>query len=518
MTNLAGGSITKMQNCFSRIDSQRGTPSRVSRAVPHNRLELNNARSSFTTHCPDFDARMHQAERTHEREKAECIARSRKKVASEFRSRWESCEPAATISRETAVEQGHLSDPPQIQYRVSRPFLRQKWMNRMATTAGAYIKANGGSGGCQDQRLVVQRDHVRSVVQVALSEARVNAFVIISALEGLLAVAGLGSKCATRSAGIGSDARRISTSMVHDTSAVPPAISDPEEITGKPCSPGRTEKSAKAPSAGCKRGNLKILHQVPERNSFVSSSAENAASAHSEMGATMVSDYCTGADLCVRLGALPAVLGGLNQHTGHKQIELLAISLLYAFATDLSACKALRGNHGVAAACVKRMFPMPLICDAASSRGGGHTTVDVSHAHRDATKCTDDALSTSHHRDDDVEAMVADLSGSTSSGPSTQERKELPMVLPRSELVCILSVALRSSPECQRIVLQEKGVEAMLSTIRRTRVGSRSAESARLTEACLNVLEYLGGLKQGRRRLVAEDAVETTVSVIENFR
>lgn len=222
------------------------------------------------------------------------------------------------------------------------PFRRQKpkWLDRLVEAGEASVgspvaRAEGSSSifgessGSKVERLVVRRDHVRSVVNLAMSEARVNAFVVISALEGLVSVATgrMGERAPTaRAAGMSSN----------------------------------TGDSVREDSVSLERTSIK-------RSSVGASSQEKAIDPYSSVqGSELASfesilncskDDCSGAALCVDLGALPAVIGCLNEHAGHLEIETLGLRLLRIFATDSATRKVISGNGDVTAVCVERMAP-----------------------------------------------------------------------------------------------------------------------------------------------------------------
>lgn len=355
----------------------------------------------------------------------------------------------------------------------------------------------------------------------------------------------------------------------------------------------------------------------------------------------------SGAALCVRLGALPAVLDCLNEHDGHKQIEPLAVRLLSIFACDRATAGAVRGNTTVAAACTSRMFPVA-ISPAAEDASGIGLGSDASRRSRvspkntvggDKTRASAGPGRTREHTDDgqrrdcsvptekayrkyagqydqlvgtkvggDIAAANDNQTSDTftassastmdshlNSGGTPKQRSSIsaatttskpttnptptepfrtalgsatsssrpaasaegishiprgqiphnqtsptaltksPLVrLPPMDLVFVLSVAVKNSPECQRLVIQSGGIAAMLATLRHQTSGldreasaccsvsesvcSEGDGGARLAEMCLKVMEGLGQTERGRRRLVREGCLETAIAVLARFR
>lgn len=508
---------------------------------------------------------MRQREETYQRDLANHLARARRLISAKFRSQWDSKEPAVTSSDDTdnpTMKRVSVEDPLCPTDCPPRPFLRQKWLERQATAGGAFPSSAfaharassnvvGGSVGSQGKQSVVQREHVRSVVRLALSEARVNAFVVVSSLEGLLAVA---------------------TAGVEDDLSAAASLSE-DSLLGH----------------------------------------------HSLIDDSVCGD---GAALCVKLGALPAVLGCLNEHAGDNRIEPLGIGLLYIFAAEEATREAIRGNTDVAAVCAARMFPLPAkdkACGGSTSDSVLHTNApqsgfDQEHAYnqgdvngqhlliehngsaddtsvgakatrldtkdpdlnvgtmtncrgptlppsssftkplsavsamwteqssatgvlnkygssdglstggnramKKSTRTYDDALRTAGSKTEYVAATkpLDKMSAAVSNGGVATPPMEGQdgMTLPAADLVFVMSIALQDSPDCQRFVLQKGAVTAMLATVQHA--DTAAASNTRLTGTCLRVLEHLGRLEQGRRRLVKEQAVETAISTVERFR
>ena len=566
-------------------------------------LPTQTRRAAFTTHCPGFDARMQQRQAEHERDSAEKLNRARQAAADRFRSDWESAressqsyssDPASNCGNQPQGKEKHRANSDALglghQLKRQRPFLRQQWLHRLqqqrrasgeasactgaASAVAADLKSLQSSLKNSQPSSRVRKDHVKSVVHLVSSEARANAFVVISSLEGLLSVAterGTGPKSLGKTSSLGDDAR---LNVAH--------------------------------AGGSSRGE-------------------------------------TGAALCVRLGALPAVLGCLDEHAGHRHIEPLAARLLRVFASDRATEGAIKGNARVAAACASRMFPTAEppaargVCD--SSVGG--TVSGASRSPSDGTRARDkapggagsggcgehaedgrssEALSRTEkaaakslrldgplvetacgcgsaastevvggRTSDSLLSEPAPLAVSTASlehaptatsasatstpalssmsGPTTtpfnkastpaeeataipgpeESREESSSAvtgqghparlhwLPATDLVLVLAVAVRDSPECQRLVTRSGGIAAMLAAIRRristpTKMCGACAseqsagadetigDGARLVEACLTVTERLGRPGHARRRLVKEGSVETAISTIEKFR
>lgn len=212
----------------------------------------------------------------------------------------------------------------------------------------------------------VRKDHVRSVIHLALSEARINAFVVISCLEGLLAVA---------SEGMGPASKEDSSDATDSgANSIDSKGSESEETNGATAGECQGERGVRQhASSSCSDSVLgpdctTTNDESQSRNVFNSATVAVGSSVNSSNRVNRRGE--SGAALCVRLGALPAVLGCLNEHAGHKQIEPLAVRLLSVFAGDRDTSSAVRGNADVAGACTARMFPVDVV-----SVGGGPSSV-----------------------------------------------------------------------------------------------------------------------------------------------
>ncbi|CAM9876573.1 unnamed protein product [Ectocarpus sp. 12 AP-2014] len=515
-----------------------------------------------------------------------------------------------------------------------RPFVRQKWLKRLrhqtainiesdhrdassvafspsnTSSAPASARAPAFSSGQEDVHTPpsalarVGREHVRSVVELALSEARVNAFVVISSLEGLLSVA---TERLGREGSVGTP------NSLHDVSQAGGRSEggDKKKRTGESSQDsaaklgGRSTKLYPGPGrddSGSKDGSLR---REQRGHPTTPSSTKGSSHGRGESGAA----------LCVRLGAVPAVLGCLEEHAGHKKIEPLAVRLLWVFASEVTAAAAIRGNPVVAAACAARMTPsaaLPAACAVDDNGGTANTstpsflsTGQASHGREvgddpgydrrkgsaGRRKTLGNATSTMEASAEKVDSngtsavkppdlggpetgstagddhgsslavpapstmakLPACLSSNTrfeeedkyaspkrhgrdramSSAASSRKRPPGPqMKVPTTDLVFVLSVAVQDSPECQRLILKAGGVAAMSTTLQhlvsrvKPKAGSRwdgSAEDcsdryARLAETCLRVMEYLGRVEQGRRRLERGGSVEIAISTICCFR
>lgn len=381
-------------------------------------------RSSFTTHCPDFGARMHQREADHQRDLAAHVTRARHAVAEKTRARWENRReqqannPSYThdimhsdgCTAKTAAVGDH---PNRREGDEARPFLRRKWLARLDVPNGGGLpsdttaldpntrSSSGGGGGgglgvTQRNQLVVQRDHVRSVVQLALSGSRVNAFVAISSLKGLLAVAteglGGGLNGGGRRDGEGGGAGGGGSGFGDERNI---GIVGDEGLPGFPSLLDRSRRGQRKKGHAEARAftrNTKICDekrscensraerykgQLPQHNRVENRSSElkgGAITPSKSPAGERIADSaeeeeaCSGgAALCVKLGALPAVLGCLDEHPGHKDVEPLCIRLLHVFATDRATRGAIEGNTAVATACAARTFPKSGSEDSAGS-------------------------------------------------------------------------------------------------------------------------------------------------------
>ena len=478
-----------------------------------------------------------------------------------------SCFPDDGASCRAEQRIGAENDPPSKETNVGinhqsprqRPFLRPRWLEFLrqsaasASTSSAQghparssgttptpteASAAGGSGIPKKSASTrVRKDHVRSVIHLASSESRINAFVVISCLEGLLSVASEGVRPAHKG--------------VSSNSLDAPADNDGSK------------------GSGCKR------------------SSRSSTSMY-DSGATSLEE--SGAALCVRLGALPAVLDCLNEHAGHKHIEPLAVQLLSIFASDRATADAIRGNTAVAEACASRMFPVaaiPVTGDASgiglgiegsrpstlcskNTDGGGKGRAsagpDRSQGHSDDDQSIErfvpsDEASRKHggqhggmiettgegdkapaediRTPDAFVSSSASISGSCLASPGASKQRPStstttpteattaqpfrtplsmsttsdrpsapaggishiprgqmprsgPVRLPEMDLVFVLSVAVQNSPECQRLVIKRGGITAMLATLRRQISGldreagtcSSSSSSSSSKSAC----------------------------------
>ena len=358
---------------------------------------------------------MQQREADHQRNLSEYATRARQAVAEKTRARWESHEQQLANTDYTHAMNGGgstanrvaLGDHPnRREGHEARPFLRKKRLDRFgapngAPSGGAAVSepkigsggsissnigggGNGGGGGGggggeldvgRRNQQAVQRDHVRSVVQLALSGSRVNAFVAISSLKGLLAVAteglGGGSGREEERGGRGRPGGETTDGMVGDQNLTrPPSISSslargpeksdpPEASDSTKKSKTRDEKRSHRRSRADRR-----KERPPNKNRMGSHSSDlkGEAIARSESAAGKNAGSTDrarvgGAALCVKLGALPAVLGCLEEHRGHKVVEPLCVRLLHVFASDGATRGSIEGDAAVATACAARMFP-----------------------------------------------------------------------------------------------------------------------------------------------------------------
>ncbi|CAN0113538.1 unnamed protein product [Ectocarpus sp. 4 AP-2014] len=516
-----------------------------------------------------------------------------------------------------------------------RPFVRQKWLKQLrrqtainiesdhrgtssaalsrsnTTSTPASARAPAFSPGQEDVHAPpsaltrVGREHVRSVVELALSEARVNAFVVISSLEGLLSVA---TERLGREGSVGT----------------PNSLRDVSQAGGRSEGGDETNRTGKSSqdSAAKLGGRPTKLYPGPGRND---SGSEDGSLRRAQRGHPTTPSSTkgsspgrgeSGAALCVRLGAVPAVLGCLEEHAGHKKIEPLAVRLLWVFASEVAAAAAIRGNPAVAAACAARMTPsaaLPAACAVDDNGGTANTstasllsTGQASHggevgddpgydrrkgiagrrkSQGNATSTMEayaekfDSNGTSAVKPPDLGgpetgstaggghgsslAVPApstmakllpclpsntrvDAKGEEDTSPERQSRdpvmssaaptRQSPpgpkMKVPTMDLVFVLSVAVQDAPECQRLVLKAGGVAAMSTTLQhlvsrvKQEAGFRwdrseedcSDRHARLAETCLRVMEYLGRVERGRRRLERGGSVEIAISTIRCFR
>lgn len=363
-------------------------------------------RTAFSTRCADFEARIRQREAGHQRDSAEHLNLARQRSAAKFRAEWESKRnPASSFPHDEASCNSHQADnrhPNKGENRClshqskrHRPFLRRRWLQFLrqssASTAAATaeghhapaertpsLSAGTSAAGPTIQKksaasIRVRKEHVRSVIHLALSAARINAFVVISCLDGLLSVATEGMRPALKDAS--SFCMDAPTKNDHSNESrcenkqnLPNSTRD---MIGAAC---RGERDARqATGASILRTDC-----GKTKEAFQSESASGTAPiALSSSSSSSGSGEESGAALCVRLGALPAVLDCLHEHTGHKQIEPLAMRLLAVFASDRATSGTVRRNTAVAAACASRMFPVAAI-PAGGAEGGTGVDNDAS--------------------------------------------------------------------------------------------------------------------------------------------
>lgn len=437
-----------------------------------------------------------------------------------------------------------------------RPFLRQRWLQflrqsaadtKASTAAGEHVfsastpsvstqKSVAGSNVSKISAASfrVQKDHVKSAIHLASSEARINAFVVVSCLEGLLSVAMEGNTPAHKGISsnvLGAPANETINNRngCSNTSCKTTSKHDLGEAYGAKRG-GRRDTKPLVPRADCAKANKAFqCENVSDTAGTIAAARINSSNGREESGAA----------LCVRLGALPAVLGCLNEHSGHKQIESLAIRLLSILASARATSGgAVRGNTAVAAACTSRMFPVAVVPDAGDESGfrfGSDASEPSSIALKNASGEDERQTSagsgrrTGHANDDQsFERFVpsgeasrkhpaSTLTATTTSKPTTTTTKTQPFrtalsspffserpaasaqgisqfslqsirsneastpatfstkkrqfQLPATGLVFVLSVAVQGSLECQRLVTQSGGIAAMLATLRQQTLG-----------------------------------------------
>lgn len=343
---------------------------------------------------------MRQHDEEHQRDLAAHLSRARRKTAAQFRVHWKKQKP---VTAEVDNDDGSISALSKLGamgdslHRTTnpadcnqRPFLRQKWLERVARASGRSCMGSDFTGGerpprpTNSKRPGVTRDHVRSVIQLALSDACVNAFVVMSCLDGILSVV---SESAERDHdGRDTCVPETIVELVSRDSTVPgdSVLSDNVSALAQSSAPTSVDNRTRGTLDGATIGTATKKQASRAENRFVASretlsprSASASASHHSmaargwsttasQNGGTgnieprtssTSSGESDGASLCIQLGALPAVLGCLRQHAGHSRIEPQGVTLLYQFARGSATCSAVRGNVGVLAACASRMHP-----------------------------------------------------------------------------------------------------------------------------------------------------------------
>lgn len=214
----------------------------------------------------------------------------------------------------------------------------------------------------------VGRTHVKSVVHLALSEAKANAFVVMDCLEGLLSVAMDGREGTVAQASGSNSIRQNGDDRVGSTGGRRTSSEISTRDVGTK-SEGEGGPSLQQDSASVNRGQQ-------------FEGLRGGADTYNKGGSHSRTEE-SGASFCVRLGALPAVLGCLNEHAHHKEIEPLAVKLLCVFASDGATSVFVRGSIAVTAACAARMSPsvvLPAPRDAGRSGDG-----QMSNAKREST-------------------------------------------------------------------------------------------------------------------------------------
>lgn len=524
-------------------------------------------RYSFSRHCTSFDDRRRQRDFDYAREVKELQSGLRKKAAAEFRTRWE--EQDTTHVHDTEYPATHRvgAEDSHPHYHASfSPFRRQRRMDRAVGRAGEYrvaFSANRANDGRarrklegDDSKTVVGREHLRGVVNLMLSDASSNAFAVIEALEGLLAV----------SDGVGSEI----------VAQVQSAKEESFSCTSETLPSKRYERSSS--SKGINEAFLTSEHVSPRCHQ-----------GEVRAGVCEPVDQCNNSDasgpaLCVSLGALPAVLRCLLEHAGHVRIETLAIKLLRAFAADRSASEVIRGNTSVLRICVARMLSRCSISAACSDVAACNANIPTDHG-RLSREVVKDRETLVGDRAGGLEVSDNETAGINSvdnhdctlacfasepmrprssttnvegEAPSTilratfdrKEREEPATqpgsstggtveVIPASErdedanniaptataettlatdilleqITFVLSVTLENNPACQSLLLSAQGVEVALAVL-----SGPGTRCSKLAESCLHVLERLSRSHEGRQRALQEGGVEVTLSTIEGFR
>lgn len=310
-------------------------------------------RSSYPRQCPSFDARMRHREADYLQDRKDHAARIRHQHAIKIQAFRQG---EKYLLQPSSSKQKHepkwfpdcLSPRPEVCTR--RPFLCQKWMDRskfamdVQGTPGSLLNSSTASSS-DGKRPIVRRDHVRSIVQLLLSEARLNVLTVLRGLKGLLEVA---------SAEYGNGA--LTTSTESNSSDTGFKLSG-EVSGGEP-------QNASSSTDLVQRGYAGITRRFPHGENLATSTVDGRDSSSGES--------CSGAALCVKLGALPTVLECLNAHAGDRRVEPLGIKLLCIFATDDSTREAIAGNSDVTKICIARIVHFP---GKGVDTSGGKTSV-----------------------------------------------------------------------------------------------------------------------------------------------
>lgn len=355
---------------------------------------------------------MRQHAEAHRRELATHQALARKSSAAQFRLQWESQEPATTAEVDNDDDSiSALSKPGAVEGALQRtatpgckprPFLRRKWLDHFDKSSGTSCTGSDftvGEGPPRqtDKRAVVTRDHLRGVIQLVLSDARANAFVVVSCLDGLLLVAsesaekgrdgGPGSVSAKVTEAVNGSSTVAENGLFSDnSSAVAGSSSAPTGLDNKTTrtfdGATTTDKrvsgadnsyaaSVETLSPACARASVVGHDSIAATTGWSTTASQSRGAVDIAPRRASESD---GASLCVQLGALPAVLGCLRQHAGHSRIEPKGVALLYLFARDSATRNAVQGNIDVLEACASRMHPV------APLRSSAHTDASLANS------------------------------------------------------------------------------------------------------------------------------------------
>lgn len=568
---------------------------------------------------------MRQREADHERDIAARTEVIRQQSAAEFRTQWRAVidhGPTAEVRDggiPVAVNISNSDLTGGTEASSTRPFLRKAWVDRQArrNRGEPAVDANNrpfGRASSLQNLLVVRRDHVRSVIHLALSDARVNAFVAIDSLEGLLAVAAEGPESSEENTLSKRTQSEISTvaTMRNTDSSSSTATENVKTMNKRHGGRNGPSPSSFQRSSGCS-------DQTAELHDINPSAFSSADPGHGRQMSN------SGASLCVSLGALPAILGCLHQHAGHVQIEALAMKLLRIFSANPTTTIAVKGNVDVAAACAARIrlpaklhisgFPaasddlkngsditeqarMALgsyndthVTDREGGNGGNCSTevsgtvddlrtdagetleetttsacsvlarTSQSKASRSSRKTSESVVSAakviatvgideehgniqgrsftnpivadeSHSSEDGTGSVRAGVSVHASSatrmGTAIKEKVGSSadvhvMSAPVAAAMFVLSVAIQDSPNCQRLVLRERGLVSVLGWLlggggSQRDTGILRLDDPRATESCLRILQQLAKNGEEWKRVMNGGGVEVALSAMEKFR
>ena len=310
------------------------------------------------------------------------MARIRHQASKKIRMRWENRVHKISSMPKPAIEKVAVPESRRPGTCARRPFLRQKWLDRLnkvgKASSGLVVEAERAKDAFLDssstsssgvKRRIVERHHIRSVVQLARSEARVNAFVVISIFEGLHDVAAVetGKEAPTPGDADKPSGPKVTGDIPHWGSSI-----------FHPSQRGYIGIARTFPTEFAQNNEDPNAILMPESKSAertqrsVTTVASTTACAS---GSTNGDRSGSGAELCVKLGAIPVVLECMDEHADDIRIEHLGIKLLCIFAADASTRKFIAGNTNVVKICVSRITNFPIAGVTARDEDTVHSSI-----------------------------------------------------------------------------------------------------------------------------------------------